>query len=510
MGKPGGAVSVRDLDAVRGKRFVKDAADYVIVGTGAAGATAARVLTAAGLDIVLVEEGAAPPQTGFAPDNYTAFKSLWRDSGFQVARGRTMMPILQGRAVGGTTVINGAIIHRLPPKVHAEWTADGLIDERLSYARLTGIFDQLDQELSVGPAPEAVLGRNSALMREGVQGIGAKGNLILRNVKDCEGSGRCNQGCPGGRKQSMHRTYIPRATARGARVFATCQATHVEMKGDKAVAVRGRFRDPITKEAGPTLRVEARRGVILAASAIQTPMLLQASRVGGRLAGRRLQAHPGTGVMGVFDEPVNMPFGATQGYETTHFWDERMKFESVGMPLETAAGRMPGFGAELVRRVAEFQHHAQWGVQVRAKAHGRVRRGLLGGASIQYDLTDEDVSRYRLGVRRLIEMFFAAGAREVWPGAEGLPEVIRSPDEAHALDDLPNDPKLFHYIAAHLFGTACMHPDPRHGVVGLDGQVHGTKGLYVFDSSLFPTNIGVNPQHSICAISWALSEELAA
>ncbi|RZV41147.1 MAG: transcriptional regulator [Acidimicrobiales bacterium] len=48
-------------------------------------------------------------------------------------------------------------IHRLPEKVHAEWTTEGLIDARLSYERLSGIFDQLDGELSVGEL-EAELG----------------------------------------------------------------------------------------------------------------------------------------------------------------------------------------------------------------------------------------------------------------------------------------------------------------------------------------------------------------
>jgi choline dehydrogenase-like flavoprotein len=39
------------------QRRVDDAADVVIIGSGAAGATAARVLSEAGLDVIIIEEG---------------------------------------------------------------------------------------------------------------------------------------------------------------------------------------------------------------------------------------------------------------------------------------------------------------------------------------------------------------------------------------------------------------------------------------------------------------------
>ena len=50
--------AIVQLPDVRERKCVDDVADVVIIGTGAAGATAARVLTAAGLDVVMLEEGA--------------------------------------------------------------------------------------------------------------------------------------------------------------------------------------------------------------------------------------------------------------------------------------------------------------------------------------------------------------------------------------------------------------------------------------------------------------------
>jgi choline dehydrogenase-like flavoprotein len=204
-----------------------------------------------------------------------------------------------------------------------------------------------------------------------------------------------------------------------------------------------------------------------------------------------------------------MWFGATQGFESTHFWNERMKFETVSMPLEFGAARLPGVGPDLMRRLASYGHLAIWGVQIRARAQGRVRRGLLASKVIEYDMTREDIGDLKLGVKRLVQMMFAAGAREVMPGVHGLPERISSVDEVEKVLDLPDDPRYFHCIAAHLFGTAVMSKDPANGVVGTDCQAHELPGLYVTDSSVFPTNMGVNPQHSISAVSWLVSERIA-
>jgi choline dehydrogenase-like flavoprotein len=40
--------------------------------------------------------------------------------------------------------------------------------------------------------------------------------------------------------------------------------------------------------------------------------------------------------------------------------------------------------------------------------------------------------------------------------------------------------------------------------------VHGYEGLVIADASAIPTNLGVNPQHTIMALARLFSEELLA
>lgn len=499
-----------EIGDVEGKQHVLDVADVVIVGSGAAGATCARVLAEAGVSVLLVEEGPLVRTAEMRADVYSSMKRMWRRMGSQLAQGRAVVPLLQGRCVGGSTTMNGAIIHRLPERIHAIWSKEHGLGDALPYERLSRAWDRLEQELGVGPAPREVLGQNNLLMGEGARAIGITSSPIQRSVRGCEGSARCLQGCPTGRKQSMNLSYVPAALRCGARLYATARVDRILAEGGRATGVEATFVDPVTGREGAHLVARARHAVVVAASALQTPLLLAASGIGRRskLVGRRLQLHPATAVVGVFDRPVRIWFGATQGWETKHFLDEEMKCETVALPPELGAVRLPGLGAELVRQLAEYDRIAQWGVEVRSRAHGTIRRGLFG-TRVRWDASDEDVRIVKRGIVLLSEMMFAAGARAVLPGVYGLPESVDSMDPIRRIHELSDDPSRFHLISSHHFGTAVMGLDPDRSVVGPTGESHELAGLYVADASIFPTAIGVNPQHTICAVAWLLAERIA-
>ena len=63
--------------------------------------------------------------------------------------------------------------------------------------------------------------------------------------------------------------------------------------------------------------------------------------------------------------------------------------------------------------------------------------------------------------------------------------------------------------AFHPMGTARMAADPKRGVTGPDGSVHGTEGLFVADASLLPTSPGVNPMMTVIAMSAHVARGLA-
>jgi choline dehydrogenase-like flavoprotein len=257
-----------------------------------------------------------------------------------------------------------------------------------------------------------------------------------------------------------------------------------------------------------TLR--ARVAVVVAASTVQTPNVLRRSGVAHAELGRHFQVHPGLAVAGLFDRPIAMGFGATQGAESIHFRkSDRFKLETISLPPDLAGARVPGVGRELSERLAQLANVCVWAAQIRAEAEGVVKEGWGGVDRVRYTLGENDLRTTRKALALIARLLFDAGAREVWPGVYGVPSVLRSVDDVKLIDDAPLEPRSYNFVATHLFGAARMGPDPSRGVVDTDFRVHGIEGLYVVDSSVFPTNLGVNPQHSIMAMSRLASTRLA-
>ena len=263
--------------------------------------------------------------------------------------------------------------------------------------------------------------------------------------------------------------------------------------------------------AAQRVTLRARRGVFVAASTVQTPNLLRRSGLRARAIGRHFQAHPGVGAGGMFDLPIRMDFGATQGAESIDLRrSDRIKLETIGMPPELAAARVPFIGAELSRRLASFGKVGIWVANIRMKAEGTVDTQWDGRDRVRFTPTPEDMQSARKALVMITRLFLDAGAREVWPGVFGAPAVITSHDQVKAIDEATLDPRAYSFVATHLFGAARMGPDPRTSAVGLDFATHEARGLYVVDSSIFPTNLGVNPQHTIMALARLAATRLAA
>ncbi len=481
------------------------AADVVIVGSGPGGATVARALSQAGLGVLVLEEGFEVTPDEFEASGVRAMARLYRDMGTSIAFGKAPMPYLQGRAVGGTSVVNGAICWRFSREVLEEWyAADGALREALDFGAIERAEDEIEARLQIRPTESAIAGEKNRLLGVGAEALGVAHRPIRRNVVGCEGLGRCLQGCPRGHKLSMDRTFLPDAVERGARILAGVTARRVRVERGRAVAVLAR------SAGGATVEARARHAVVLAASAIQTPCLLMRSGLRSGPVGRELSGHPGVSVTGRFDGPVRNYRGATQGHEVTGWRGEGLKLEALGFDLSILASRLPGAGAELGARIAEIDRYAVWGAALRARARGTVRPGF-GRPSVRFSLTPEDVVLARRGVRVLADTMLAAGATEVHLEIAGFDPVIRDARGAAAIEErAPLDPRAYPMSMTHLFGTARMGSDPATSVVRPDFRHHQVEGLYLADSSVFPSNLGVNPQVPIMALARLCADRIVA
>jgi choline dehydrogenase-like flavoprotein len=485
-------------------------ADYVVVGSGAGGSAAAVTLARGGAEVAIVEAGAWRDPEDYPSSTYGAMRDLFDEWGTQVARGRALWPIVQARTVGGTTVINSAIAVRTPGDIFAQWERERGVGGDALAERVWRHQDTVEAELCVSEVPPDARGSSNRLAMLGAKKVGYESHWIHRYVKDCAGSGQCLQGCRKKRKQSTNLNYVPEVLERGGHVVSSAPVQRVRFEGRRAVGVEGRFDHPRHHGKGARFFVRARRAVVLAASVTHTPVLLMRSGVKSRALGRDFRAHPGTGVFGVYDDPVDMNTGATQGWASTAFRDEPgLKLETLSIPFEMVASRLAGGGVELMRRLGDYRHICMWVHAVRAESTGTIAKGFGGKPVVKYGLDREDMLRFREGMHLVAKTHVAAGAKKLIPGIFGMPYEL-SPDEVDRIAEAPLDPRAYIAILSHLFGGATMGADPNDAVTDGSGRVHGYEGLVVADASVIPSNLGVNPQHTIMGLAMTFAEDLLA
>lgn len=473
--------------------------DVVVVGSGPCGAVAAYELAAAGHDVILLEEG--PPFTvrDFELDGNLSMTRTMREGGLRLTHG-TIMPTMQAIALGGGSLVNSAICVRPPESVFDRW-ATGFELERTDRAHLDPHFDAISRFLHIGPTPDSVQGRRNLLFRDACNAMGVSSEPVERNVKGCRGSGECFTGCRSRAKQSMDVSYIPAALRAGARVLTSVQVQQIRHSGRRATGVSGQVIAPFSggssRGRSHRFRIDA-KAVVLAAGCTATPILLKNSdnlaNASGQV-GENLQFHPGSAIAGIFPDAVDPQFGATQGYQSLAFLDEGFKLETLWAPPPILSMRFPGFGADLQGLFAEIPQMAVWDAIVSAnRSVGRVKtRWKSLEPSLHWTIHPKDAAILRRSLHVIAQLFFAAGARKILPGVQGVAEVMTNLEQARVLETEAVKPENLVMGGNHVFCTTRMHGDPTRGVVDEDGRCHDLENLYIADTGIFPQCPSVNP-----------------
>ncbi|HEX4735266.1 MAG TPA: GMC family oxidoreductase [Thermoleophilaceae bacterium] len=485
---PGAAQPRAEVPPLRADELVPpgedESCDVVVVGSGAGGATAARLLAEAGLDVIVLEEGSLWDASTYTGDPLDALARMYRDGGLTVLEGRPAIPLPIGRCVGGTTVINSGTCPRTPPELLARWRHE----HGIGWApELENEFDAIDRDLAVTELPEAAWGANAAPCRRGADALGAANRPVRRNAGAVVRCGTCPTGCAIDAKQAMHVSELPRAVAAGARIRAGMRVTGILTRGGRASGVQT-----------DSTRVHA-RAVVLAGGAVGTPELLLRHGLNGSV-GRSLHVQPATWVGARFDDEVQGWSGVMQSWHVDEWRSHGVFLEATFTPLPFGAHWLPGVGREFKDRLANIGRLAVIGVHLIDTSSGRVR--LRGGAArLGYKLTGADAERLGFGIARASELLFAAGAREVYPQIAGISSLAPSEEGRVESGIKPGQLRL---EAFHPMGTAAM------GVVTDDrGQLRDLPGAYVADGSLLPTALGVNPMITIIAMARRVARGLA-
>ena len=509
-------------------------ADFVIVGSGSAGAALAYRLGEAGHSVLVLEHGGSDWGPFIQMPAALSYPMSMRryDWGFvtepEPHLGGRRLVCPRGKGLGGSSSINGMVYVRGHPRDFDAWADMGA--DGWSGADVLPYFKRM--ETWHGPEQSAWRGTDGPLhvtrgpratpLYPAVVEAGAQAGFETTadyNGEKQEGFGAMEQTVWRGRRWSVANAYLRPAMRSGRVTVLRCLAERVVLREGRAVGVEIRRREQ--RE-----RVIAGREVILAASSINSPKLLMLSGIGpgAHLAehgipvvadrpgvGANLQDHleiymqmrsqkpvtlyrhynwPAMLVIGARWLLLKSGLGASNQFESAAFVRSAagIEYPDIQFHFLPLAVRYDGKAAV---RGHGFQVHVG---PMRSPSRGSVRLASADPAVpprilFNYMSHDEDWRDFRRCIRLSRELF-AQPAFAPYAGAEIQPGASLQSD-----DELDGFLREHVESAYHPCGTARLgRPDDPMAVVDPDCRVIGVDGLRVVDSSIFPriTNGNLN------------------
>ncbi len=134
--------------------------------------------------------------------------------------------------------------------------------------------------------------------------------------------------------------------------------------------------------------------------------------------------------------------------------------------------------------------------------------GRVTPKGFEYALAEEDHQGWLDALRTGSRIMFAAGARRVFFNSH-RPLILTGPEEIDAVLNLQlvQDQRI-QITSGHPMGGCALGGNARRDVVDASGRSWDVDGLYVADSSILPTSLGVNPCYTVYALGRYIAGKL--
>ena len=391
--------------------------------------------------------------------------------------------------------------------------------------------------------------KGNRVLLEGARKLGWAAKVVAQNTGDQQHyCGYCSMGCGSCGKRGTVVSYLPAAAKNGASfiegfdvdkvVFDESLSSATERVANGVVGT-WTSRDEHGGVAGTRrtrkVHIKAKR-VVISASTMQSPLILQRSGLKNWHIGQHLKLHPVNFIGSIYEEEIRPWEGGILTSVVTEFENQDQqghgsKLESVSM-LPATWLSFPCWEGGLdykLNVVARNKHMLGHFALQRDIAEGQVYADPVDGRPrFRYHPTKVDKQHIMTGMVALAKINYLSGAREIFCALPGVPRFVRAAEASAAVasekpiaDDVHlrgiDDPDFAAwlvklrangfphpdstFVSAHQMGTCRMARSAAHGVVDMRGRVFGARALYVADASVFPSASGVNPMVTNMAIA---------
>ncbi|MCB0869347.1 MAG: GMC family oxidoreductase [Solirubrobacterales bacterium] len=512
--------------------------DYVVVGSGFGGSTAALRLAEKGYSVALLECGRRYEDADMPEATWQIPRAFW----LPMLKLRGMLrvspfkdiTVLSGSGVGGGSLVYSMVLLRPPDRTFddpqwaglADWRAE-LPDHYDEAERMLGVMryerDGVGDRLLKDVADDLGVGDTYSKPTVGAF-LGAPGETVEDPYFDgdgpprtgCTRCGNCMVGCRVGAKNILTKNYLYFAERLGVRILPERLATDIRPLGLSGDGSEGFAVTSVTP--GNVLMRNRRtvnaRAVVVAAGTLGTNKLLQRCRLNGSLnvlsprLGEKVRTNSES-VLAVTAPDDRFDLSDSVCISSSIWLDENTHVEPV------VYGTGGDFNSSMFSLLVDPGSRGKQPLRF-ATAALRNPRTLLRASNprhwsrrtLLFIVMQSLDSSIRLRPWRRLRDGTVLLQTEPDPGSPRPQPIPAAYDVARRLAERMGgtaQASVFEAMActpvtAHFLGGAVIGATADQGVVDADLKVHGYENLMICDGSVLPTNLGVNPSLTITAL----------
>lgn len=476
--------------------------DVVIVGSGSGGGVAAKLMSEAGMRVLVVEKGQHYDLAGANYDEREALKVMY-DKGGLAATDTGELGLVSGSVFGGGSSVNWAACIQTPAAVRNDWaTSYGL-----PYFKTQEFQEDLDYVWKVMGVSAPKQNIQNQLLLEGARRMGYAHGAVAQNNGGSPDHGcghDCANGCrSGGKKGGVHSWLIDAANA-GTTFVVDCSVRRILF--NKARQTTGVL---LKTSDGRKIKIRTPR-VISACGSIQTPALLLRSKIPNARIGSSIYLHPTNYLYAVFPERTHPTDGQILTSVVTEY--ANLTPSGHGVRLETGIMQpivstvlMQWYGGKQYKaNVAKHPHMVGVICIARDRDNGSVKIDADGEPVVHYQTSAFDQKSIQVGTIAAAECMLAVGAEELIPSGRGVKPFKRGDDFDAWRKQIEAAPSSA-FGSAHQMASCRMSARPGDGACDPNGAVRGVQGVWCADASVLPSASGVNPMISTMAVACKVS-----
>ncbi|NNE16751.1 MAG: hypothetical protein HKN51_17335 [Saprospiraceae bacterium] len=504
---------------------LKQSYDYIIVGSGAGGAVMAyRLAQENGIepsDILLVERGPRCSHTNdMSDDELSMLAKLYKEGGLQQTK-KFDMVLLQGEALGGTTVINNAVCFEMTEATKQVWQEEYGLD----LSELQKHYDLVKDEINIHPLDESAINQN--VRTKFISGVNAynqsnnKTSLrlvdhVLVNSRNELGDGLWNLGNKRGRKTSMAETYIPWAEGLGIHVTTETNALRFYSDSEDPNWNKKTAQKILLQIGKRDIKeIQVNKSLIVAGGCLASSHFLMRSNVFKNI-GKNLACNYAFPLIFEYDDKINAYDGAQITVAAIEN-ETNAVFETYFNPPGAFSLTLPFNFQTNLEIMENYDQCLSFGILIGSENSGLIqsKADAFSGRAFGFKLEPEERIKIKNSFITLLKIAKKSGAKHAYlPLKPGIKLDMRDDTAFEAfISEFENYTLLQEEIV-----LSSAHPQGGNMMAGSVEEKKGKRAVdenfklvdhtnvYVVDASIFPTSLGVNPQWTVMAMSSLASE----